>query len=59
MPIVPLSQPCPVSFFIFRTEICVGFFNFLQKHADIRITPKKKLAVEGERPTSIPSLHVT
>ena len=29
--------------FIFRTEIRGGFFNFPRKHADVRITPEKKL----------------
>ena len=42
IPIVPLSQPCPVSFYYFRTEICGGFFNFPRKHVDVRITPKNK-----------------
>ena len=28
IPIVPLSQPCPVSFYFFRTEICEGSLIF-------------------------------
>ena len=39
IPIVPLSQPCPVSFLFLELRYMGGCFNFLRKHADVRTTP--------------------
>ena len=46
MPIVPLSQPCPVSFLFLELRYVWGLFNFPRKHADVR---------QRRRLTSIPS----